>query len=364
MAPCARPRRRCRPLRVERDDVLLFFTSRTVEERFWLHPLVSCAMQPRNRRARRKCAHLDKRALRRFNRLADQANARSGPYARKFTGAELQRMAKGLMGSALAKAQQQAGVEIYAFVVMSNHVHAVIRTPRKNAAEFSRLFKSVVARTINRITGRRGPLWARRADIQHVLDDASGAGRVAYCVDNPRKARLVERPEHWPGLNLCYGLGDSDELDFEYFDTTAWNRAGRPDDIEDFFETVRLTLSPLPSSAGRDRGDYAKDVRRWVTQRLRDELADAQAGHQAKVKRTAVLGVDKVIDSAFDQRPRYSKMGRRPYCFGSPQLVREHYAQMSATEAVHAERSEAFRDGRHDVEFPAGTYRPPVLAAA
>jgi REP element-mobilizing transposase RayT len=366
MVTTAPRRTRGRPLRVERDDVLLFFTSRTVEERFWLHPLLSCALKNRNRRARRKCVHLERRALKRYDKLAARANARSGPYARKFTGAEILRIAKGLMGSALARAQEKAGVEIFAFVAMSNHVHAVIRTPRKNAAEFSRLFKSVVARTINRITGRSGPLWARRADIQPVLDDAACAGRVAYCVDNPRKANLVEHAEHWPGLNLCYGLGDADELEFEYFDTSAWNRAGRPDDIGDFFEVATLKLSPLPSSEGSDREAYAKDVRKWVAQRLREDLAELDANDEPgrDKKRKTPLGIDKVIDSAFDQRPKQSKMTRRPYCFGSPERRREHYEQTSMLLDVYAQRSESYRLGERLVEFPPGTYPPPVLAAA
>lgn len=358
--------KRCRPLRVERDDVLLFFTTRTVEERFWLHPLLTSGLQPRSRRARRKCAHLDKRAAKRYDRLAQQANARSGPYARRFTGSEIMRIAKGLIGSALARAQEQTGVEIYAFVAMSNHVHAVIRTPRKNATQFSRLFKSVVARTINRITGRRGPLWARRADIQPVLDDAAAAGRVAYCLDNPRKANLVDQTEHWPGLNLCYGLGDSDEIEFEYFDTTAWNRARRPDDINDFFKVVTLRLSPLPASEGQTREDYARDVRQWVADRLREDhtALDTTAQRSANRKPMSALGLEGIVDSAFDQRPRHSKMSRRPYCFGSPELRRQHYEQTSHLLDVHAQRSETFRAGQRSVDFPPGTYPPPVLLAA
>lgn len=57
-------------------------------------------------------------------------------------------------------------------------------------------------------------------------------------------------------------------------------------------------------------------------------------------------------------------MGRRPYCFDRPELAAEHYEQSSATLAVYADRSEAYRSGRRGVKFPLGTYPPPVLAAA
>lgn len=203
-------------------------------------------------------------------------------------------------------------------------------------------------------------MWARRADIQPVLDDASSTDRVAYCVDNPRKAGLVAEPEHWPGLNLCFGLSDSDQLHFEYFDTTAWNRARRPDDIEPFFEAATLELSPLPALEGRERDAYAKDVRRWVAERVRQQATEAA---EQPAPQQPTLGVDKVVGSAFDQRPKHPKRGRRPYCFGSAELRHEHYQQSSALLQVYGDKSERFRLGHRQVQFPPGTYPPPLLMA-
>ena len=96
---------------------------------------------------------------------------------------------------------------VMALVVMSNHIHLVLRTTRKNLAAFMGYFKARVAESINHLTGRRGPLWARRYDAQPILDHAAAAGRVGYTLDNPRKANLVEDFEQWPGLNLAYGIG-------------------------------------------------------------------------------------------------------------------------------------------------------------
>ena len=50
-------------------------------------------------------------------------------------------------------------------------------------------------------------LWDTVAGhAQPILDDAACAGRVAYCVDNPRKANLVEHAEHWPGVTVVSTL--------------------------------------------------------------------------------------------------------------------------------------------------------------
>lgn len=358
------PNRRSRPLRVERSDVLLFVTSRTVEERFWLHPLLSCAATPRNRRARRAISHLDRRALSRYKRLAREANRRSGPYAPRLSAADVQRIAKGLAGAALARVQQECGFELFGFVVMSNHFHMVIRTPRMNAAAIMRDFKSLATKTLNRITGRRGPLWARRADIQPVLDDAAASERVAYCVDNPRKANLVRDPEQWPGLNLCFGLTEPEELSFEYLDVLAWHAAQRPTDLAPFFKSVTLILSPLPASQGTDPEAYARDVRRWVANKA-SEHACAQRGRRTGTPTFAqtIVGVEAVLQAAFEQRPREAARGRRPYCFGAPQHRREHYEQMSATQASYAESSQRYRAGERTVHFPPGTYPPPITSA-
>ena len=104
--------------------------------------------------------------------------------------------------------------------------------------------KSPLARLMRggrRITGRSGPLWARRADIQPILDDEAAAQRVAYCVANPAKAKLVADPEQWPGLNVAFSLQDSDELQFEYFDHEAWHEAHRPKEKEPFYANAHLT---------------------------------------------------------------------------------------------------------------------------
>lgn len=356
-------KRRSHPLRVERDDVLLFITSRTVEERFWLHPILSCGLTPVNRKARRCLARFERLCSKRFERLAKEANARSGPYSPKLTGKDIVRFAKGLVGSALARAQQNSGVQIFAFTSLSNHFHMVIRTPRKNASEFIRDFKSVVARSINRITGRRGPLWARRADIQPILDDSAACGRVAYCINNPRKARLVKDPETWPGLNLAFGIADTDEIPFEYFDTEAWQKARCPRDLNDFFTTATLSLSPLPACKGSDREAYASDIRSWLSQQLKEE--EGQESDKAlSSPNTQVLGLEAIIEAAFEQRPKHPNTSRRPYCFGSPDKCREHYEEMSNLIAIHEDRSQQFLNGNRNVKFPSGTYPPPIITAA
>jgi len=97
----------CRPLRLERDDVLWFVTCRTTEERFWLHPLIACGLQPPLDAAKPRLRRLPKYANQRIRAMVRDANARRRPHSPPMDAISLKRIARGLVGSALARAQQR-----------------------------------------------------------------------------------------------------------------------------------------------------------------------------------------------------------------------------------------------------------------
>jgi len=75
---------------------------------------------------------------------------------------------------------ERAFYELYAWVVMPNHVHLLI-LPKVPVAEITRWLKGSTARYANQFLGRTGlPFW---------LD---------YIERNPVSAGLIGAPEHWP----------------------------------------------------------------------------------------------------------------------------------------------------------------------
>ncbi|RLB52108.1 MAG: hypothetical protein DRJ42_15635 [Deltaproteobacteria bacterium] len=347
-------RRRSRPLRLEQDEHLWFITTRTIEERFWLHPLLTTGLEPPNRKARRACDRFKRRCAKRWVRLARRANARKKPMAPELTPEEVKRMAQNLLGAALARAQEHCEVEIFAIVCMSNHIHLVIRTKKRNLSKFVGYFKARVATAINQLTGKRGPLWARRYDAQPILNDEAAMERVVYTIDNPGKANLVEDPGGWPGFSAAYGLGEADELTFEYFDRTAWHKAKRPRDRGPFWRTATLVLSPLPNCVDV--------VRERVGESLRAQLKNSSEARAAGGKRA--VGIERVLAAGFETRPQKASFGRRPYCFGSAREKREYSEGMGRVCRLHAEAAERFRNGDRTAVFPAGTYPPALPLAA
>jgi REP element-mobilizing transposase RayT len=346
-------RRRCRPLRVENDEFLWFVSSRTIEERFWLHPLLTCAFKPTNRKTRRLCEKLNKRADKRLAKVVQRANARRGPLQPELTLEHAKRIAQGLVGSAIARAQQKYKTKLFALVVLSNHFHLIVQTKGKNLSKFMGYVKARITEGINLLTGKSGPLWSRRYDAQPILDDEASTERLAYCLDNPVQAGLVESADQWPGLNCAFAMGDSDEIEFEYLDRTAWHKAGRPDDLDKYYRTATMKLTPLPQLTSMQRSLVRRSVESWL-------------GSRGKERKTGgrFLGIEAILDTAFESRPKEPKRSRRPYAFGSIEKKRDHYQSISMLYGAHETASERFRNGDFSVSFPEGMYRPPIMVAA
>ena len=74
--PTAKPARRSRPLRCEEPEHLFFVTTRTLEEVFWLHPLLCSRLAPTNREARRVVEAKRSRLRTKLERLVASANRR------------------------------------------------------------------------------------------------------------------------------------------------------------------------------------------------------------------------------------------------------------------------------------------------
>jgi hypothetical protein len=85
----------------------------------------------------------------------------------------------------------------YAWVVMPNHVHAIIR-PRDAMPTIMRWLKGRTGRMANQILGRTGTAFWQDESFDHwIRSDAELRYLIEYVENNPVRAGLVEIKEQW-----------------------------------------------------------------------------------------------------------------------------------------------------------------------
>jgi REP element-mobilizing transposase RayT len=87
---------------------------------------------------------------------------------------------------------------LHAWVIMPNHVHAVIQ-PRVPVSKIMQWIKQATARRGNQILGRTGePFWQDESYDRWIRSDLELENAIAYVERNPVTAGLAEQPGQWP----------------------------------------------------------------------------------------------------------------------------------------------------------------------
>jgi hypothetical protein len=74
-----------------------------------------------------------------------------------------------VVGAWLAYAAERFGIELYAFVVLSNHVHLLLRAPQGNLADFMAYWQGNVAK------GGQRAAWPSWSAVAAALQRGAGA---------------------------------------------------------------------------------------------------------------------------------------------------------------------------------------------
>jgi REP element-mobilizing transposase RayT len=98
--------------------------------------------------------------------------------------------------------------DLLAWVIMPNHVHAIIR-PHAGMARIMQWLKGRTARNANRILGRSGDAFWQAESFDHwIRSELEFEALVDYVENNPVKAGLVETRERWPWSSAADLAGD------------------------------------------------------------------------------------------------------------------------------------------------------------
>ncbi len=111
----------------------------------------------------------------------------------------------------LAQGCADAGVAVWAYCLMPNHVHLILVPSdpdglRNALAEAHRRY----TRFINAREGWRGHLWQERF-ASFPMAESHALACARYVEQNPVRARLVKRPQDWPWSSAKAHLGGRDD---------------------------------------------------------------------------------------------------------------------------------------------------------
>ena len=191
------------------------------------------------------------------------------------------------------EASKKAGFDVFAWVLLDNHYHAVLRTPQGNLVEGMKWFQNTFTRRIN----SRHRLWGhvfggRYRSILIENEDFGGAvwrdylrTAIDYVHLNPARAGLVDGGNTvvtdypWSSLAQAYAnpiskrpqwMAVPEGLDlFQYKDTVA----GRRKYIERLDEWVREEKG-IPEVAERSIGERVKRGWFWGSESFKEAMLD------------------------------------------------------------------------------------------
>lgn len=254
---------------------------------------------------------------------------------------------------ALGRAQRRYGVEIHAFVFLSNHYHLLVSVEDvRQLSAFVGYFESKLAKEIGRLTGWRDKIWARRYQDTPISNEtAAQVARLHYILSNGVKEHLVAHPCDWPGASSARALLEGKPLRGIWYDRTAEYNARmskksfRP---ADFATEEVVELTPLP--CWRDEREETRRER--VHEMITAIVASAQVDPNRM--RKVLRGVQPT------DRPRPAKRTPAPWFHCASRAVRRQLMRAySEFLGAYRDAAEALKRGELTAPFPDGCFPPP-----
>ncbi len=99
----------------------------------------------------------------------------------------------------IGEIRRDAGLEIFAWVVMPDHVHFVLRASAPlTTGRLMQLIKGRFANRFNEFRGRGGTVWPDRYHARVLGSETAVIAAMEYVHQNPVAAGLVASPEQYP----------------------------------------------------------------------------------------------------------------------------------------------------------------------
>jgi REP element-mobilizing transposase RayT len=98
----------------------------------------------------------------------------------------------------LLDTQSKYNIEIHAFVMMSNHIHLMVSTPKENIDQAMRHFMTMTSKAIAARSARMNRVWGARYYRSLITTPDYYAHAFRYLYANPLEAGVVNKVKDYP----------------------------------------------------------------------------------------------------------------------------------------------------------------------
>jgi len=245
------------------------------------------------------------------------------------------------IGGILARYQELLSVEIFAYCVLGNHMHLLVKAPLGNIDEFCENVNREIARRINWKVKREGKFWARRYDDQEVLSEEDLIEAFVYINTNPSRHGLVNDSLKWPGLISAEQSlnGRVRKFSFRHY-SQGYHTTSH-----------KLTLSVLPPFEKLNQLERGDQIKKLLLER-QSEIHKEREGK--------FLGLSALLNQSTGEIPNKVSRSPRPSCYTKIlELRREFIASERLRRALYDDASIRYRLNL-DAQFPEHTFKPPT----
>jgi hypothetical protein len=192
------------------------------------------------------------------------------------------------------------------------------------------------------------------------IDDESLEQQFFYAMTNPVKDGLVETVSEWKGFSSYQVLAHGKKETFTYFDRTAWHRArGKNKNLplEQFMKKVSIEYTPLP-----EHMTMKSDARQAYIRREVRALEKRFQKERESLGRKA-MGASALLRLDHRNRPKSAAVRtKKPLCHAaSAERAKQYKEEFILYLNAYRAASIIYRSGVHEVEFPEGAIRPPLI---
>ncbi len=244
----------------------------------------------------------------------------------------------------LERAVERSGWVLYGFVVLTNHLHLVLKTPRPNLARGMQHFLSSYANGWARRHQQSGHLFQGRYRTELVEDETYLWGLTRYIHLNPVRAGLAAAPDAWRWSSCPGYFRRRDRVDWVAYEAllAAWaGEFGRTDPEASYRRFVNAGVTnPPPAPWTEARHGWLLGSERFL-ERVRQQVAHDKPPHGGLRREERLLRgldlerlIEAVCKTYHVDRGELAARGTRSPARAALAYLAKHHSECTRTDLV------------------------------